>query len=247
MTDHTKNTKHTGNSGYEDPLWDRAESYVLEKMNAAERGAFESEMAGNPALKHAVEDIRKSVAAIRVGGMVREMDAIHSRRGRFVKRSFRINPGIAAAVVVAMGLLIWLIARPNHNEKLFAQYVTTDPGLPVPMSATTDYDFYDAMVDYKMEDYSVALEKWQAMYDAHSYNDTLSYYLASAYFNIGKYEESLPLYEEVTGQSVFYDRSQWYRALIFVRTERIEELQSIQPDPNSLYTERIEELKSQMK
>ncbi len=240
-------TDHTNNNGYQDPLWDRAECYVLDKMNTDERRAFESEMADNAALKHAVEDIRKSVAAIRVGGMAKDLEAIHKRRSRFVKRSYRINPGIAAAIIVAMGMLIWLIARPNYNEKLFAEYVTTEPGLPVPMSATTDYDFYDAMVDYKMEDYSVALEKWRAMYDENSYNDTLSYFLASAYFNTGKYEEALPLYEEITDPSVFYDRSLWYRALIFVRTGRNEELQSIHPDSSSIYAERIEELKNQMK
>ena len=246
MTTHSHNAKSDNHPKDEDPLWHKGERYVLGDMSTEEREKFEHEMSSNQALRVAVDDIRESILAVRAGSVREELRNIHKRRISPNKSRGNHWLGIAAGLMVLIAATIWWIMRPDTNERLFAEYATTDPGLPVPMSATTNYSFFDAMVDYKSEDYRTAIRKWEPMFADEPRNDTLAYYLGSAHFNVGEYARALEYYRDIPAESEFYPRSQWYRALAFVKTGDKESLMSITPNEDSNYAERIIRLQDQM-
>lgn len=246
MTTHSNSDTPNYHPKDEDPLWHKGERYVLGDMSTEEREKFEHEMSSNRALRMAVDDIRQSILAVRAGAVREELQGIHERRISPNNSRGSYWLGIAAGLMVLVAATFWWIMRPEANERLFAQYATTDPGLPVPMSATTDYAFFDAMVDYKSEDYRTAIRKWEPLFADEPQNDTLAYYLGSAHFNLGEYARALEYYRDLPANSEFYPRSQWYRALTFVKTGDKESLLSIRPNEDSNYADRITQLQDQM-
>src|SRR5690606_34600771 len=108
---------------------------------------------------------------------------------------------IAAGIAALIAVGIWALNFQSETDSLFAQYHTTDPGLPVPMSASEEYIFHDAMVDYKAEKYATAIEKWKALSAETPENTTISYYLGASFFNQEKYNEALPYFEMVMTDS----------------------------------------------
>ncbi len=246
MTTHSNSDEPDQNPKDQDPLWHKGERYVLGDMSNEEREIFEHEMSSNQALRVAVEDIRQSILAVNTGAMREELESIHERKISSIKGRSNYWLSIAAGLIVLVAATIWWIMRPEANQRLFAEYATTDPGLPVPMSATTNYSFFDAMVDYKSEDYRTAIQKWEPLFAEEPQNDTLNYYLGSAHFNLGEYVKALEYYRDIPVDSEFHPRSQWYQALIFVKTGDKESLKTITPDGNSNYADRIIQLQDQM-
>ena len=49
------------------------------------------------------------------------------------------------------------------------------------MSSNSNYEFYDAMVNYKQGDYKTAIEKWNVLKTKTPNNDTLNYFLGVAH------------------------------------------------------------------
>ena len=65
----------------------------------------------------------------------------------------------------------------------------------------------------------------------------------------GLYEEALPGFQEINQGSAFFEPSQWYEALIYLKLDRLDEadkkLQSI-IESKSSYTNRAEKLKKDL-
>src|SRR6056297_1951036 len=153
--------------GYSDisqDLYERIESYLSGEMADSEKSAFEREMAQDTALREEVAIQRELIQAVELGALeetLLEIEKEMQSPGEGQQReSHRYWFAMAASFLALIALSVWMLTKPNTNQKLFAEYVEYDPGLPVPMSATSDYQFYDAMVDYKNEKYTTAIEKW---------------------------------------------------------------------------------------
>ncbi len=138
-------------------VFERIERYCLGKMSSAEKGAFEAELISNPELKSEVEIFKQSVLAVKMNAFKNALQNIPESSEAVTKiKSYRWLYA-AASVVVLLSAGWYFFLRTSENDRLFAQYVTVDPGLPVPMSASDDFAFHDAMVDYKNELYEKAI------------------------------------------------------------------------------------------
>jgi hypothetical protein len=231
--------------------FDLIESYLMEDMNADERKSFELELEERADLREELEIQKDLVKAIQIGGLKEELKEIHEQQQSASTRSSRIPVwGIAASIAVILTIGLWL-SQPSDptNADLFAEYSTTDPGLPVTMGASDNYVFKDAMVDYKQGDYQTAINKWIELQPEFGASDTLNYYLAMAHFNLEEYDQAENYIAQVrtSTSNRLRAKAQWYEVLIALRTNDVDFIKSLEIVEGSEYEREILEIKEILK
>ena len=231
--------------------FERIDRFLLGKMEMNERHIFEAELETNPKLRAETDVQRELIRAIEIGGLKDSLENIHKKTiQKKESRPSRNNWfAIAAGLVAVISVAIWAVNHQSTNEALFAQYTSTDPGLPVPMSASANYAFHDAMVDYKAEKYNKAIEKWTAQLGESENHNPLNYYIGSAYFNQGKYTEALPYFEKAQNEdaSSFRAKAQWYEVLSWLKLDDTQKVLTTVSLPDSPYKDRIEAIQQELK
>jgi tetratricopeptide (TPR) repeat protein len=226
------------------------EDYVLERMEAPRRHAFEQDLATDAGLREELELERDNILAVELAGFERTLKSIAAAGegpGQ-VHRGRTVWLRAAAAAAVLVGALAWWFSRPPLNERLFAQAYVTDPGLPVPMSTLGDPAFQDAMVAYKLEDYAEAEGKWERLLKAAPGNDTLAFYIASAELAQGKAGEAVPHFREVAvnASSAFQGKARWFLYLAYLQSGDREAMRQMDMAKDPEYGERAREIEAQM-
>ena len=199
--------------------FEKIEAYLMGSLPPGDMERFEAAMAGDPALRQDVDVQRQHMLAVELGGFERMLRKIGNDRSSSLREQ-AIGPwsyrwgrllAVAASVAALVAVAVWWAARPPLNERLFSENFTPDPGLPVPMSATDDRGFQDAMVAYKLGDYQEAREKWTTQLQSKASNDTLRYYIAQAMLAMNDPGPAVPLLESVMNDSTssFSDLARW--------------------------------------
>jgi len=176
-------------------LLETIERYLNDTMGQEERSSFEEKLQSNTELNQQVQDIEIMLFGIETSALKEKLDIFHkdlitdisSNRGKPKGKGF---PFIKYAIAASVALLIsiggwWITNQKSSNEKLFAKHFRPDPGLATTMSINNNYEFYNAMVSYKHEDYSIAIKKWERILHKKPENDTLNYFLGVAYLANG--------------------------------------------------------------
>lgn len=198
-------------------LFEQIEAYLLDKMDADTRQAFENAMQTDEALKNEVELQRLLTMGIEAYVGSREAAPPPAA----VKKISRTWLYAAAAVAIAVMSLLWFSRSTADRE--FARYFVPDDGLPVVMSGSHDnYNFYNGMVSYKEEDYSKAIHIWQQIQPA---SDTVQYYLGVAMLNNNNSKEAIPFLLKVAqnNQSAWRLKATWYLALAYLKNNATKE------------------------
>lgn len=222
--------------------FEHIEAFILNKLPDEDRETFNRELEINANLRKEVEIQRKLILAVEAGEMKTRLNIVHQKVTS--KKNLNRWLAIAASVTILIAVGILLVNTPDKTNRIFAANVTIDPGLPVPMSATENYTFYDAMVDYKSGKYELAMGKWKPLLLQNPGNDTLNYYIAAALFNEEKYELSIPYFEQVSKlkESFFYGKSEWYLALCFLKLKEFDRLEKLAQQSKSDFSSRIKQL-----
>jgi len=232
-----KEKKHISQEDFE-----QIESYLLNRMSEKEKQIFLKEMEADKELKEEFKVQRQLIASVEAGAFKDRLEKIHQK---IIQRR-QVTWWFAAVASVAVLLVagIWLLNRPTQSERLFAENLTEEPGLPVPMSAVDDYDFYDAMVDYKSGEYELAIEKWMQLLKKDPENDTLNYFIGIALFNDKKFDKAEPFFEKAIQlkSAAFEGKSEWYLALVYLKTGETDKLRQLSKESHSDYTQRINQI-----
>lgn len=129
----------------------------------------------------------------------------------------------AAAAILLVIASIWFLKPANSPDALASRYFKADPGLPVTMSSTLNYQFYDGMVSYKEGDYDKAILLWQNLSSSQSPSDTLNYYIGVSYLNQKKYQEALNFLSPLAKTSgEWQEKAGWYAAIGYLRLNQPE-------------------------
>ena len=238
------------NGALDRATFEAIEAYVLDRMTAAEREAFELRMSTDGDFRAEVEVERDNIRAVELGGgsrLIKDISAEENGRERAYGGWSRYVK-YAAVVALLATAAIWWFTRPPVNERLFAEYYAADPGLPVAMSGTTDPAFADAMVAYKLGDHAEARSKWAPLLQNDPTNDTLRYYTASAALAMGDAALAIPLFEGLasgTG-SAFQVKSRWFLFLAYVKQGNAAKARAVPLDDDPVYGERARALKAQL-
>ena len=172
-------------------------------MSPVDLKAFETQLENNPEFEIQVNDTITLLTGIENQSLKEQLDEFHKdiQKQPSQKKSPKIlylqfrKMVAAAAIIIALGSF-WFFNQ-NSSDTLYSKYFTPDPGLPTVMGNTANFEFYDAMVNYKQGDYKIAIEKWEALA---SKNDTINYFLGVAYL-ANKNETSAILFLEKSTQN----------------------------------------------
>ncbi len=210
---------------------DLFEKYLLGTMEVHEKAALESRLQSEPVLNDKFLEFKRMFSAIEEAGLRSKLQDFHrdwDNNGKvktFHLRKHRTFLWAAAtiALLIALGG-IWQLFVSNSNEKLFNEYFTPDPGLPTVMGNTDNYDFYEAMVDYKQGNYGAALQKWGDQLPGKMDNDTLNYFIGSAYLANGEADKAIPCFDRVliSDQPSFKNEAAFYLGLAHLKKNEVE-------------------------
>jgi len=232
------------------PTFEAIEAYVLERMPASERAAFEQRMAADTALREEVELERENIQAVELGGLSRTLKGIAQKERAEDRAAPRWTVFLKYAAIIAgiTTAAVWWMNRTPINEELYAEHFTPDPGLPVTMGTTSDPAFADAMVAYKLGDYAEARAKWQPLLSLEPDNDTLRYYLASAWLAENNTAQAIPILEELSQEpaSTFTARAQWFLFLAYVRSGEEAKARTMPLDNDPTYGARVKAIKADL-
>lgn len=203
------------------------EQFLLGQMNAGEEEQFRMKLANDLKFSENFQQFKIMFRTVEEDGLRLMFNEIHTETEEVnhkikLKRPFQryqlfIAAAISLLIVIGGGYLF--LNKGNSNAALYKKYYSVDPGLPTVMGESNNYEFYVGMVDYKQGKYEVAIEKWNNLLKENRNNDTLNYFLGSAYFAKNNEKEAAPFFEKVTKneQSSFYNDSQFYLGLIALK------------------------------
>lgn len=232
--------------------FEEMEAYLLGRLDARQRLLFEEKLAVDAELRQELELEREHILAVEMAGMERTLGSLRAQGTvSTAGNGFRWAPWLKVAAMVALllGGVAWWLARPPLEQRVFAQYYQPDPGLPVPMSVVKDPVFQDAMVAFKLEAYSEAVDKWEGLLRERPGNDTLQYFIGSAQLAQGKAKEAIPLFSHVAANasSAFQAKARWFLYLAYLRTGDREAMQQLKMSTDPAYGERAREIERQFR
>lgn len=199
------------------------ENYLLGKMGVEQESAFTKKLDESLELNKQFEEFKNLFLAVEEGALRSSLNDFHQgleEKPRAENPKFNVLQ-IAASIAVVLALGIWLLNRPNVNERLYNEHFTPDPGLPTVMGSNDNYAFYEAMVDYKQGHYDIAIRKWEKLREKKPTNDTLNYFLGSAYMANDNIEKSISYLESTLefDNSIFEDDARFYLALAQLKND----------------------------
>lgn len=215
--------------------------YLDSEMTAAERLEFDTKLNVDPIFKGLVDEVRQLRLGIESAVLKEQLNDFHeemvpvrtletSQTNSNKKSKIRslIPLSIAASVVAAIGIFMFM-NQGSANEKLFAKHFKADPGLPTVMSTSNQFEFYDAMVSYKQENYAEAIEKWEAILPIKPENDTLNFYLGVSYLAEGNIKKASQFFDETlkNSESIFTENAYYFSALAEIKNGNIENAKTL--------------------
>ncbi|SMC41676.1 tetratricopeptide repeat protein [Cellulophaga tyrosinoxydans] len=213
-------------------LLETIERYLKHTMEPDELATFKTKLEKDPVLKNQVDDTAMIFSGIKKAVLKNKLDVLHSdltenkapNKGK--TKVFKLNfksLSIAASILILFGSF-WVFNQQPSNEKLFEHYFEPDRGLETTMSQTDNYQFNDAMVDYKNLKYDLAIEKWEILLKNKPENDTLNYFLGSAYLANNKDIKAIDYFKKVVvnQQSSFTQDAYYYLGLAYLQGNNTE-------------------------
>lgn len=209
------------------------ERYLLKQMPEDEYAAFDMKLQKDSTLQSKVHSLRLLFLGISESALEDEVKQFHKEldaaRPHYRKtgKIFSLKQWlIAASIVVIAGIATLLyFNRDSREEKLFAAYYKPDPGLMTAMSVSDNYEFDRAMIDYKTKNYDSAIHAWEKLLAAKPDNDTLNYFIASAWLAKENNEKAITYFQKVIidTSSYFLHDAYWYTGLALLKAGKRKE------------------------
>tara|TARA_R110000868_G_scaffold213832_1_gene463973 strand:+ start:3210 stop:3950 length:741 start_codon:yes stop_codon:yes gene_type:complete len=230
-------------------LLETIERYIKDTMSSEEKVAFETQLKENPQLRQQVDDTQLLISSIRKAALKERLNEVHEdlisnrsiprQNPKVLRFNFR-TVSIAASILILIGGFWFFNQRPN-NEKLFDRYFEPDRGLATVMSTTKNYEFDDAMVDYKAGKYDLAIKKWKKLLPLKPENDTLNYFLGVAHLANKKEAKAIQFLNKIIEieNGSFTDDSYYYLGLAQLKLNNIEAAKENLEKSNSPKSKKI--------
>ncbi|MFC7358020.1 tol-pal system YbgF family protein [Jejudonia soesokkakensis] len=210
--------------------FEKIERYLDGTMEPSEKLEFNTRIQEDPVLADLVKEVRLTLLGVESSALTQRLNTYHQEMEDVTtlaptstKNKYWLL-GIAATVAIIFGVT-WFMNVNSPSEKLYAKYYTVDPGLPTTMSSSDNFQFYDAMVNYKREEYSEAIKKWEALLPQKPTNDTLHYFLGVANLANGDNNKALNYLAKAAEDEESFLKSDayYYLGLIHLKENNIEQ------------------------
>ena len=199
--------------------------FLSNEMTAEEEARFRDRLSQDPKLQQYTNEMKWLTLGIQEAALESKMADFHrqlEKKGNGAHHSggrvMTMGRWLAAAsVLLVVAFAAYFFTRDNNNAgTLYSNYYQPDPGLVTAMGSTDSYEFDRAMIEYKTGNYKNAINAWQALSKKDAANDTLNYFLGSAYLAENNVDSARMYFLKVTAQpSSFFARdANWYLGLI---------------------------------
>jgi len=235
--------------------WETLERYVLNEMTPDERTELESRLSADASLQAKLAEVKLLMVGVGETMLQEKLQAFH-RDMPVAEKELRIDKApassfktwlLAASILLVAGVGGWLLLnRGSGSERLFAAHFKPDPGLITAMSATDNYAFEKAMIDYKQGNYAAAIQTWDSLQKGQPANDTLNYFLGVAHLAAKNSKEAIGYLQRVTALPASFFRSDayWYLGLAHLKEGNKEEAKAaIEQSSHTTKNELLEKLK----
>lgn len=206
------------------------EQYLLKEMSEEQMQSFAKRLDSDQELHEKIHTVRLVIAGIQENQLVRELENFHdgmkipSKNITTKKNLFNLkNILLAASVIIIASMGIFLFYyMPGKEERLYTEFYKPDTGLISSMSSSDEYVFDRAMIDYKTGNYDAAIHSWDSLLTEKPGNDTLQFFIASAYLAMDHYNKAIAHFKEVVSQtnSNFFEDANWYLGLAFLKVDK---------------------------
>lgn len=208
------------------------EQYIQGLIPEDEKDAFANRLTTDPEFLKKFETFRLILVGIQETELKNKIEVFHQNLISSTKNttpaSVKLNSVkkwlVAASIVVIAGIgSLLFLNQDTKEEKIFASFYKPDPGLISAMSTSENYLFDRAMIDYKIGKYDAALKTWESMLVLNPENDTLNYFIGSAYLAEKKNELAINHFQKVIANpnSYFLNDALWYSGLILLKEDKI--------------------------
>ena len=180
-----------------------------------------------------IDWFKRSKLAVEAAGLQEQLKEIVSQEEEkkqetkviSINKSYQTWYWAAASVVILVAAFFGIY---NNQANLYDQHLYKDPGLPVLMSQSDQYQLYDAMSYYSEGNYEVAAQKLTVLGKTPNASDTISYYLGASLLYQGKVDEAITNLEKVQNiaSSEFKEKADWLLILAHLKEEKIEVVKS---------------------
>lgn len=226
-------------------LQNQIERYLLNKMTEEETMIFSEKINGDPLLKNEVELTALIIGATKKVGEKKDLADIDVLRNassteiQMLTKRKKVNPFLktmfwvtsSAAVILVAVVLFNFNKQNNYTEELFASYYQ-------PYVDETEFDrggsdlskedavfLTDALSLYNNKKYAEALTVFDQISDDNQH--TVSIFKAVCLLETGKAKQAVQLLETALSENgegwEYYQDAQWYLALAYVKSRRIED------------------------
>ncbi len=196
-------------------------------LSESEKAQFESQLQADPILQQQVSDVKTMLSGIEGAILKDRMEVFHEEIEsnansipepiKKPRRTLYYGLGFAASLAL-FAMLYFGPFSENANKSLYDTYFEPDPGLPTTMGSTSDFEFYDAMVDYKKGDFNAAISKWETLPNG-TKGDTLTYFLGVAHLANTNETKAIEYLAPLSQQPnpAFAKETQYYLGLAYLK------------------------------
>ncbi len=214
----------------------KIEDYLLGDVSYTELESYASS-AGVADLDEKIEWVKNAGIAIEADGLRNQIKQLLSKEEGAVapKRKARVismKParwimGIAASALILIAGY-WAFFSLSGLNDTYAAYEYVDPGLPVVMSHSDNYELYDALSYYSEENYKVTIEKLTDLQSNNISSDTISFYLGASQLYEGDPKSASVELQKIFiyPASIFQKRAEWLLIMCALRQDNIEAARS---------------------
>ena len=211
--------------------FEEIEQYLFKEMPEEQMLSFTKRLDSDEELRDKVHTVRLIKIGIQEDQLARDLQRFNEGMKRSSSNDTPPKKGVfplkfllvAASVLIIAALGIFLFFfNPGKEERLYTEFYKPDSGLISSMSSSDQYIFDRAMIDYKTGDYQIAIQSWDSLLKERPENDTLEFFLGSAYLAMDKYEEAITHFKKVATQanSNFLEDANWYLGLSYLKTNK---------------------------
>ncbi len=206
--------------------WERLEAYLHGQLSADEQKRMDEQLAADVSLREQLAEVNLLLLGVKEAALQDKLQTFHQHMARDHNSPRIGRPSsslrtwlVAASILVITGSIAWLLMLRTHGEeRLFGAYFKPDPGLITAMSATDNYLFEKAMIEYKRGEYATAIAAWDSLQKAQPASDTLNFFLGVAHLAEGASGKAISYLKKVAGTKSFFNAdAQWYLALALLK------------------------------
>lgn len=211
--------------------FENIERYLLKQMSEDEYNTFTKQISNDSTFQDKIDTVKLLLVGIQESNLSEKINDFHHEifsPGKKINQSAGkvLNLKrwmVAASVILLVGLgSLLFFNRSNKQERIFSEYYQPDPGLITAMGSSENYLFEHAMIDYKTQKYDSALKTWQKLLKSNPANDTLNYFIGSAFLAKDKSDSAVYYFQKVVTHpgSYFLNEANWYLGLALIKQQK---------------------------